>query len=163
MPRLLLLDRCPRTRRSMSRLLGTQHDVFATPSIFRAFRELRTHLFDIIVVRTAYRDAFALALLKWLGIRRRTVPVVVIVGPGAACDANRARDLGAIAVLPASTPAHLLCAALARAVASFALRVPQFAWQPLRPRRAHVRMGRADDRSLRARPSRFGVFPDPPA
>ncbi len=122
MSALLLVDRCRRTRRELYGLLRGRYRILATDSIFAAFRELRRREFEVIVVRTARRDAFAVALLKWLGIHRCPIPVVVLIGPGSSRDAERARELGASAVLHATARARELPAAVTSAVASNAFR-----------------------------------------
>lgn len=138
MPALLLLDRCRRTRREVYALLRERYRVFATHSIFAAFKELRRRQVDRIVVRTADGDAFAVALLKWLGLRHRLIPTVVVVGPGSSRDAGLARELGASAVLRAPAPAGRLRAAVASAVVPEALHTTRQAASPRRARGERV-------------------------
>lgn len=99
MESLLLIDRNRRTRKGLRALLSDAYEVRATHSIFEAFRLLRNHAFDCIVVRTADRDAYALALLKWLRTRWVPIPVVVLFGAHADTDADRLRRLGAADVM----------------------------------------------------------------
>jgi len=132
--RLLLLDRCRRTRREVYALFRKRHRVFATHSVFAAFRELRRRPFDLIVVRTAGGDAFAVALLKWLDLRHRSIPTVVVIGPGSSRDAELARELGARAVLRSPVHEGRLRAAVASVATSATLPMMRQAPSPRRAR-----------------------------
>jgi DNA-binding NtrC family response regulator len=98
MATLLILDRERRSRRALYSLLATRFNVVAVHGIFAAFRLLRRHRPDLVVVKTSGMDAFAMALLKWFQQQGLRIPTIVLVGHGAGPDANAVRQLGAGAV-----------------------------------------------------------------
>lgn len=128
MESLLLIDRNRRTRRCLRALLSSVWDVTATHNIFRAFRLLRDREFDHIVVRTADRDAYALALLQWLHARWTPFPVVVLLGAHTDIDADRLRRLGAwdVMIWPGDSD-RLMAAVYAASAPSILRRVGSFA------------------------------------
>jgi len=99
MPTLLILDRERRSRRELYSLLVTRFEVVAVHGIFAAFRLLRRHRPDLVLVKTSGMDAFAMALLKWFQQQGLQIPTIVLVGHGAGHDANAVGQLGARAVL----------------------------------------------------------------
>jgi DNA-binding NtrC family response regulator len=99
MATLFILDRERRSRRELYSLLATRFRVVAVHGIFAAFRLLRRHRPDLMVVKTSGMDAFAMALLKWFQQQGLRIPTIVLVGHGAGHDANAVRQLGARTVL----------------------------------------------------------------
>lgn len=99
MATLFILDRERRSRRELYSLLATRFSVVAVHGIFAAFRLLRRHRPDLVIVKTSGMDAFAMALLKWFQQQGLRIPTIVLVGHGAGHDANAVRHLGARTVL----------------------------------------------------------------
>jgi DNA-binding response OmpR family regulator len=115
MATLLILDRERRSRRELYALLATRYRVIAVHGIFAAFRLLRRHALDLVLVKTSGMDAFAMALLRWFQLQGWRTPTVVLVGRGASRDANVIRQLGASAVLRWPTAGTELLRAVAAA------------------------------------------------
>lgn len=118
MKTVLFVDGQRRTRRAIRELLSVRYAVQAVQSPIAAFKSLRKHTPDLVVVKTAAKDGVAIAVLKWLRRHNTQVPTVVLVGPGASGDVHLARELGASAVLRWPAPSTRLFEAVESADAA---------------------------------------------
>ncbi len=96
---LLVVDRRRKTRRELRSLLETRYWVLAVHNVFSAFRVLRRRRLDMVLVKSAARDAYAIAVLKWLRLHGVRVPVVVVLESTSSRDARIIRQLGVSSLL----------------------------------------------------------------
>lgn len=101
---LLILDRQSASRRRLYDFFVDRFETVAVGSFFGACRLLRHHHFDVILVKTAGSDAFAVALLKWLQAHRLATGTIALLDRGARDEGELLHRLGASSMLrwPAS-------------------------------------------------------------